>query len=238
MANGKKRAVEARTAAATEPARENHLTVAEKVAGRIRDMVIGGVFTPGQHLLETTLSEKLEVSRNTLREVFRLLTKEGLLRHEPNRGVFVVVPSVATIVDLYRVRRMIERQAIAQAHPKHPAASRMRLAVADAQARRDKADWIGVGSADIAFHTAIIDLADSMRLSRFFAHIAAETRLAFGLVNDPEFLHAPFIDLNLEILTLLEGGKPSTAAAHLDAYLVQAERIILGAFARAAPENN
>lgn len=53
----------------------------------------------------------MDVSRNSLREAFRLLTKEGLLRHEHNRGVFVATPSVASIIDIYRVRRTIECQA-------------------------------------------------------------------------------------------------------------------------------
>lgn len=209
-------------------------TLAEKVADRIRDRVIHGHFTPGQHLSEAALSESLAVSRNTLREVFRLLTKEGLLRHEPNRGVFVATPSLATVIDLYRVRRLVECQAIAQANPRHPAAARMREAVSEARKFRDEGDWIRVGSADLAFHAGIVDLADSPRLSSFFGQIAAEMRLAFGLLRDPEFLHAPFIDLNNDILKLLEAGKGQTAAASLDAYLVQAERAVLGAFSRAA----
>ena len=37
------------------------------------------------------LAESLQISRNTLREAFRVLTREGLLKHEPNRGVSVAV---------------------------------------------------------------------------------------------------------------------------------------------------
>lgn len=47
---------------------------------------------PGQKLSEAALSESLDISRNTLREVFRTLTKEGLIKHAPNRGVFVATP--------------------------------------------------------------------------------------------------------------------------------------------------
>lgn len=79
-------------------------------------------------------------------------------------------------------------------------------------------------------------VGNSVRLTSFFAHIAAEMRLAFGLLNDPEFLHAPFIDMNQEILELLEDGKVSAAADRLESYLVHAERIILGAFARTTAE--
>jgi len=211
---------------------EPTLTLAETLAGRIREQVISGRLVPGSHLSEQTLSDELQVSRNTLREVFRLLTKEGLLRYEANRGVFVATPSMSTIVDIYRVRRFIECPALAQAHPRHPAASKMRTAVEAAHDCRDKGDWLGVGTADIAFHAAIVELADSPRLSDFYRQISLELRLVFGLLHDPEFLHAPFIDQNRSIVTQLEAGNPRGASETLEAYLFQAERFILGAYAR------
>lgn len=211
---------------------EEGQSLAHVVATRIRDGVIDGAFRPGEHLSEAELSESLKVSRNTLREVFRVLTKEGLLRHELNRGVFVSTPDMATVIDLYRLRRMVECPAIEQAPAAHPAFQRMAEAVDRAREARDLGDWLVVGSADLVFHTAIIALADSPRLNAFFSQIMAETRLAFGLVNDVEFFHAPFIELNYQILTLVQAGHRAEAADCLDKYLSAAERVVLGAFAR------
>jgi len=212
------------------------LTLAETVAARIRERVISGQLTPGSHLSELTLSEELQVSRNTLREVFRILTKEGLLRYEANRGVFVSIPNMSTIIDIYRIRRFIECPALAHAHPRHPGARKMRIAVDTAHQCRQAKDWLAVGSADIAFHAAVVELADSPRLAGFYAQVSLELRLVFGLLHDPEFLHGPFIDQNLDILELLESGDPARAAEKLEAYLLQAERFILGAYARIAPD--
>lgn len=207
-------------------------SLAEMVAAQIREQVIHGGFSPGQHLSEAELSDSLEVSRNTLREVFRVLTKEGLLRHEPNRGVFVATPDMATIVDLYRVRRIIQVEILEQAFSGHPAVRKMREAVERAKEAREAGDWLVVGSADLAFHGAIVALADSPRLDAFFSHVLAEMRLAFGLLSEPELLHSPFIELNEEILKLVELGKRAEAASRLEKYLVNAERLVLGAFAR------
>lgn len=206
--------------------------LAPRLAEQIRDKLIGGELRPGQRLSEAALSADLAVSRNSLREAFRLLTKEGLLRHEPNRGVFVSTPSMASIIDIYRVRRMVECQALACAYPNHPAVARMRAAVDMAQAARDVRDWGKVGSANMAFHAAIVDLADSQRLNAFYAQIAAELRLSFGLLRDPELLHAPYVDLNAAILEKLEAGRPDEAARALEAYLAQSERTVLAAFSR------
>lgn len=212
--------------------REMTTALVPRLADEIRDKLIAGEFQPGQRLSEPALCAELQVSRNSLREAFRLLTKDGLLRHEPNRGVFVTTPDMASIIDIYRMRRIIECRALEQAHPKHPAVARMRRAVETALERSASGDWRSVGSANMAFHAAIVDLADSARLSAFYTQIAAELRLCFGLLDDPEFLHAPYVDQNAAILAELEAGRPAAAAAALEAYLARSERTVLAAFTR------
>lgn len=213
-------------------------TLIERTADAIRQKIVQGELVPGQRLSEAALSDSLDISRNTLREVFRILTLEGLLRHSPNRGVFVAVPSIASIIDIYRVRRLIECQALAQAYPLHPARQRMRAAVEEALRCRQAQDWPGVGTANMAFHMAIVELADSERLNVMFSHILAELRLAFGLLNDPEFLHAPYVDMNAKLLELFEAGKTQECAQSMNDYLVHSERIILAVYARRMPETN
>ncbi|MBQ0131408.1 MAG: GntR family transcriptional regulator, partial [Comamonas sp.] len=116
------------------------ISLADTVADTIRQQLIHGELRAGQRLSEAALSQQLDISRNTLREVFRILIKEGLLRHEPNRGVSVVIPSIADIIDIYRVRRLIECPALEKAWPLHPAHKRMRQAVEDAQQAREAKD--------------------------------------------------------------------------------------------------
>ena len=214
--------------AATDPATPKPASapgLAEDMAGQLRARVTGGALRPGQRLSEARLAAELDISRNTLREVFRLLTREGILRHEPNRGVFVATPSMASILDIYRVRRLIEVPALAQAWPGH-------AAVARAETLHPKADWQGVGSANMEFHSAIVALTDSPRLIGFFTQIIAELRLAFGLLDSPEQLHRPYITRNAEILARLEAGDAPGAARLLEDYLNQSERAVLEAFAR------
>ena len=214
------------------PSPSTATTLSERTAEQLRQMITRGEFTPGQRLSEQALSESLGISRNTLREVFRMLTTDGLVKHSPNRGVFVAVPSMASIIDIYRVRRLIECQALAQAYPCHPAKKTMREAVDSALRCRAAADWPGVGTANMAFHMAIVELADSERLNQLFAPVLAELRLAFGLLQDAEFLHAPYVDMNVRILALAEANDFAASAAALNDYLVHSERIVLAVYAR------
>lgn len=207
-------------------------SLADTVAHTIRQQLIHGELRAGQRLSEAALSQQLDISRNTLREVFRILIKEGLLRHEPNRGVTVVIPSIADIIDIYRVRRLIECPALEKAWPLHPAHKRMRQAVEEAQRAREAKDWRRVGSANMAFHAAIVALSDSERLSAMFEDLAAELRLAFGMLDDPEYLHAPYVDLNARLLETFIAGDTAAAARELETYLVQSERMVLAVYAR------
>lgn len=205
------------------------LTLNQRKADVIRQKIFDGEFLPGQRLSEAALSESLEISRNTLREVFRILTQEGLLSHAPNRGVSVATPTAAAIVDIYRLRRLIECQALAQAYPQHPARQQMRAAVEQAKACREAADWRGVGTANMEFHRAIVSLADSPRLNAMFEQMLAELRLAFGLLKDSALLHGPYIETNQRILALFEAGQLGESAALLKDYLQHSERVVLAA---------
>ncbi|MCP2074611.1 UNVERIFIED_ORG: DNA-binding GntR family transcriptional regulator [Pseudomonas lini] len=207
-------------------------SLGESITQEIRRMLVEGELVPGQRLSEAALAENLQISRNTLREAFRVLTREGLLKHEPNRGVTVAEPDMASIIDIYRVRRFIECKAIAQGYPLHPGTLHMREAVEAGMRAREAKDWIAVGTANMMFHKAIVELADSPRLVVFYGQISAELRLAFGLLNDPEFLHMPYVDMNVSILRCIEEGRPEAATQMLEAYLVQSERTVLAAYER------
>lgn len=97
---------------------------------------------------------------------------------------------------------------------------------------REANDWMAVGTANMKFHKAIVELSDSPRLVAFYAQISAELRLAFGLLNNPELLHSPYLDMNAAVLGRLDAGKTDEATHMLEEYLVQSERTILAAYER------
>ncbi len=214
----------------TDPVVSQNL--ANRIADQLRDQLIHGQYAPGGHLPELYLCEQLKVSRNTLREAFRILIKEGLLQHIPNRGVSVAIPTLETIIDIYRVRKIVECKALSQAYPLHPGVKMMHCAVQQAVDSQQKNQWDAVGTANMDFHRAIVELTDSPRLIAMFSHLLAELRLAFGLLNDAEFLHSPYIAMNQQILSVLESGQPEAAAGLLNEYLNHSERIIIAAYSR------
>ncbi|WP_018898096.1 GntR family transcriptional regulator [Rhizobium sp. 2MFCol3.1] len=213
------------------PAEDQPLTA--HVAGRIRDMLISGELSPGAKLSEQHMAAHFSISRNTLREVFRLLTSQNLLTYIPNRGVFVATPGEASVVDIYRVRRVIQKGAVQAASPTHPALSRMKDQLARTGAAQANGDWLKVGTINMEFHRSMVDLCDSPRLNAGFELVLAELRLVFAQFDDTAHLHEPYIALNKALLASLERGDTDTATKQLDDYLLRSERSVLAALQRA-----
>lgn len=202
------------------------------LADTLRAQIIQGAFAPGERLSEASLSARLDVSRNTLREAFRVLAQHGLIEHVPHRGVSVASPATADVIDIYRARRLIEGAVLRDASALHPGVASMGAAVERAEDALAQAAWPAVGSANMAFHAALVSLADSPRLTRAHDQLAAELRLVFLAIDDPESLHRPFVAKNRTVLEALTGEGPDRAAEELERYLVDSERRVLGAYSR------
>src|SRR6266540_6918369 len=89
----------------------------EWIADTLRTAITDGRCQPGSRLREEHIARALNVSRNSVREAFRLLVHERLLAYELNKGVFVRTLSASDVVDLYRIRRLLECGAIRGSDP-------------------------------------------------------------------------------------------------------------------------
>ncbi|HEY3953702.1 MAG TPA: GntR family transcriptional regulator [Streptosporangiaceae bacterium] len=204
---------------------------AERVATLLRDNIADGVFPPGTRLSEEAIGQALGVSRNTLREAFRLLCHERLAVHELNRGIFVPVLTGEDVVDLYRLRRLVEGGAARLAgQASDQARDAVVAAVAEGEAASGAGDWQAFRSADLHFHQAVAALAGSPRVDELMRRALAELRLVFHVMKDPEEFHRPFVAKNRVIGQLIADGDGPAAERELLAYLADAERTLLAAY--------
>jgi DNA-binding GntR family transcriptional regulator len=207
-----------------------------RLAGVLRGRIAEGGLPPGTQLAEHAVAEALGVSRNTLRETFRLLAHEGLIVHEPHRGVFVRTPGEADVRDIYATRRFVECAAVHHAPGASPELlAEIRAAVDRGELAAAAQRWTDVGAADLEFHSAIVALAGSRRLDEMMTRVLAELRLVFHMMADPHRFHEPYLHRNAEIATLLENGRLDAAADTLTAYLDDAERQLLSGIAERRP---
>ncbi len=205
---------------------------AEQVAAVLRARIAAGWFRPGDRLPEHEIAETLRVSRNTLREAFRLLGHERLLVQELNRGSFVRVPAPADVVDLYRVRRTIECAVVAgvAAPPGPPLLAPITAAVDAGRRALAERDGRALGTADVDFHQALVALADSPRLDELMRGLLAELRLVVQVMDNPRWYHEPCLPRNERIVDALAAGDGPGAAEQLREYLTDAEQQLVEAY--------
>jgi len=81
----------------------------DDVISHLRQLILDQELPPGTALLQTELAEKLGVSRTPLREAFRILEREGLVKvANGNRTIEVARFGAAELRDLYEVREVID----------------------------------------------------------------------------------------------------------------------------------
>lgn len=78
------------------------------IADRLRALIARGSFSPGMRLGQTELAEQFNASRVPVREALKLLSSEGLVEHDPNRGFFVARLSRDEAEQLFTMRHLIE----------------------------------------------------------------------------------------------------------------------------------
>lgn len=74
----------------------------------IKEMMAEHRFLPGARINVEKLTRELGVSRTPVWEAVMRLEQEGLLRNEPNRGVFMIELTLPDTMHLYQVREVLE----------------------------------------------------------------------------------------------------------------------------------
>lgn len=150
-------------------------TVVESVAGALRARILGGEFAPGSFLRDVRMAEEHQTSRHTFRAAARSLVAEGLLRQEPFRGFYVPEFGPDDIVDITRMRALLEGEAVRTITQLGEIPSGA-LAALEVMRRRPK-DAAVLVAADRDFHRAIVTAGRSERLIRGYVALEVEIEL-------------------------------------------------------------
>lgn len=91
----------------TAPKKNSDDSVYQKLKSAIRKRYI----KQGSQLVEITLAQQLGVSRTPVRSAIKRLEAEGLVDSVPNRGAFVITPTLQEIEETFQVRSELEQMA-------------------------------------------------------------------------------------------------------------------------------
>lgn len=90
------------------PDGSEHLPETVSLLDTLRMAIYHGELTPGQRLVEADLATQYETSRGAVREALALLTNEGLVTRERNRGARVRPVSLEEAIEITEVRAVLE----------------------------------------------------------------------------------------------------------------------------------
>jgi len=160
----------------------------DEVAATLREQIFDGTLAPGSFVDEVALCERLSISRTPLREALKVLTAEGLLRHEPRRGCFVNEVTERDLDEIFPVIALLEGRCAYEAARNASDAELNELdALHERLVRHAKARRINdYYATNHIIHEAIIKLADN----KWLAQVIGDLRKILKLARLQQ-LHAP-----------------------------------------------
>jgi len=200
-----------------------HNSLHDEVAAQLRGRIFAGELLPGTFLDEARLAEQLQISRTPLREALKVLTAEGLVRHEPRRGCFVNQVTEQDLDEIFPVIALLEGRCAREAALNATDADLQQLeALHDKLNRHAKARRINdYYAANFAIHEAIILLANN----RWLAQVIGDLRKIVKLARLQQ-LHAPgrldqSLSEHMAVFAALKARDPEGAEAAMRTHLTR-----------------
>lgn len=205
----------------------------DEVAVRLRERIFAGELAPGSFIDEPALCSEWAISRTPLREALKVLTAEGLLRHEPRRGCFVSEITERDLDEIFPVIALLEGRCAFEAANNATDADLAALEqLHDRLQRSAKAKRITeYYETNFAIHEAIILLANN----RWLAQVIGDLRKIVKLARLQQ-LHAPgrleqSLSEHMSVYAALKAHDAEGAEAAMRTHLTR-QRVALRELAR------
>jgi DNA-binding GntR family transcriptional regulator len=143
-------------------------TAQEAVLAELRRFIVTGRLRPGEQFVQDALAAELGVSRVPLREALKILEGEGQVTYVAHRGYFVTQLSLSDLLEVYRIREILEAEAVRVGLPQMTTedVDRLEEAEREVQIAGAAADVVKMTQANRRFHFALIEACGLPRLVR------------------------------------------------------------------------
>lgn len=148
-------------------------TAQAAVLDALRQMIVMGELPPGAVVRQEVIAQQFGVSRVPVREALRILEGEGKVQHMAHQGYRVPRLGIDELLEVYRLRDLLETEAATKAVPllQDEHLQRMREAMKAMDRAADSEDLVAVGVANRAFHFAILGAAGLSVTMRFLIQL-------------------------------------------------------------------
>jgi DNA-binding GntR family transcriptional regulator len=185
----------------------------EQALAALRAAITSGELEPGRHLVETELSEMLQISRGTLREALRQLEQEGLLSAGPRGRLSVRHLDAKEIRDIYSVRAALESLAartLCELPDRQQVISSLKTAI-EAMAAAEKASLQDRVESDLEFHRTLCRLTGNETLLHSWESLEGSIRMSIMFAGQDKGVMNMSVDRHYDIVAAIETGDASLA---------------------------
>ena len=188
-----------------------------KLYNEIKRAIAERRLKPGIKLTEDTLASLFKVSRARVRKVLMLLAKENIVKHEPNRGAFVLKPSVSEARNILDSRRLGECHLVRQASSMATKRQIKNLRSILDQEKNAKItnDYSRMMRLSGEFHIALAECAGNQILSAFLADLISRSYLILAVYQRRDSECCPQND-HTEIVNNLDNRDADAAVFKLN----------------------
>ncbi|SKC04268.1 transcriptional regulator, GntR family [Arthrobacter sp. 49Tsu3.1M3] len=194
----------------------------EQALSALRTAITSGELEPGRHLVETELSDMLQISRGTLREALRQLEQEGLLSAGPRGRLSVRHLDGKEIRDIFAVRAALESLAVrtlCELPDRTSVIASLRSAV-DAMAAAAEASLEERIESDLEFHRTLCRLTGNETLLHSWESLEGSIRMSIMFAGIERAVKNMSVDRHHDIVAAIETGNATlartTVLEHMD----------------------
>lgn len=165
--------------AVTEIKQRRAKTITSIAVEAIEDMIISGEMVAGDRINESTLAERLGISRGPIREACRSLEQAGLLTSKTNRGMYVREVSLEEARELYELRGAIAGLAgeLIVKRASDEDIDRLQQLVRQMQVAAEETDPDEYYRLNLRFHDALVENSQNAALESTYRKIINQLHL-------------------------------------------------------------
>ncbi|MFD7292024.1 GntR family transcriptional regulator [Streptomyces sp. NPDC059897] len=203
----------------TPASRRRPPTAQQFVLEELRRAITSGEIRPGMPIRQDALAEQLGVSRVPLREALKTLEGQSLVVHHAHRGYFVAELSLAELREVYRIREILEAEAVREAMRAGGAVlDALEEAQGEVEAQAAAADVAAMAAANRRFHFVLFEASGMTRLVRLIATLWDATDAYRSLYYADSISREHVLVEHRAVLDALREGRTEDAVRLLDGH--------------------
>lgn len=153
-------------------------TLGELVAEQLRRSIWNREIEFGERLIESELSEKFDVSRNTIRDALKILEHEEMIIIKPRKGTYVSQFSKQDWQEIIELRSIVESFAFVRALPSLDEMhfTYLRNILNRMEGITENGNWNDLFDLDMEFHSYVVKLSGNSRIIKLYDSIQVQIR--------------------------------------------------------------